>query len=356
MASDAKHGPVSISRYGVTQTACGLAERKNTGTWNRGIAIPMSRLTEMEAFATVVEEGGFTDAARKMGMSKSTMSKHISALEQRLGARLLSRTTRRVNPTEIGLAYYDRASRILNDAGKADALVAQLHAVPSGALHICAPPDFGIHRLAPLMGEFLADYTDISVNLEFNQQDVDLIADGFDLAVRVGEQKDSSLRARKLCETEFRLVASPAYLNQHGHPRQIGDLVDHALLHYSNRPGLNVWKLTTPEGERVQVRAGGGLSVNDGQTLLQAVVSGMGIALLPDFLFAEALAKGAVVEVLPALPSEKQSVYAVFPPGQFTQPKVRAFINFLAASLGNKKSAEPDGTNSDPVRAAKSVL
>lgn len=295
--------------------------------------VKMSRLTEMEAFATVVEEGGFTDAARKMGISKSAVSKHISALEMRLGARLLSRTTRRVNPTEIGLAYYDRASRILNDAGEADALVAALHATPSGALQICAPWDFGSHRISPLLGGFLAEFPDITVNMELNNQEVDLIAQGFDLALRIGEQKDSSLRARKLCEIRFRLVASPGYLKTCGKPSCIRDLPNHRLLHFSSRPGQNVWKLTDQDGTTSHIHANGGLSVNDGQILLQAAKSGMGIAYLPDFLFEDAMAEGVIVDVLPALPASTQNIYAVFPPGRYTQPKVRAFIDFLVTAL-----------------------
>jgi DNA-binding transcriptional LysR family regulator len=291
----------------------------------------MSRLTEMEAFATVVEEGGFTDAARKMGISKSAVSKHVSALETRLGARLLSRTTRSVNPTEIGLAYYDRAARILNDAGEADALVAELHATPSGSLQVSAPSDLGAHVVSPLLGPFLDAYPDIAVNLELGHQDVDLMGEGFDLAIRIGEQKDSSLRARKLCEVEYRLVASPHYLAQHGVPRQISDLLDHKLLQSSNRPGRGVWKLPAPDGNKVRFSASGGLSVNDGKILLQAAISGMGIAWVPDFLYAKALRQGNITHVLPSMPVERQNVYVVYPPGRFTQPKTRAFIDFLVS-------------------------
>jgi len=292
----------------------------------------MSRLIEMEAFATVIEEGGFTDAARKMGISKSSVSKHVTSLESRLGARLLSRTTRSVNPTEIGLAYYDRTARILNDAGEADALVAALHATPSGALQVSAPNDFGAHMVAPLMGSFLKTYPEISVNLELGRRDVDLMGDGFDIAIRMGEQKDSTLRSRKLCDVEHRLVASPAYLSEHGTPQQVADLIDHSLLQSSNRPGQGIWKLTTPDGAKMRLTANGGFCVNDGQVLLQAAMSGMGIAWLPDFLYREALDDGSLVQVLPSLPTDSQSVYMVFPPGRFTHPKTRAFIDFLASA------------------------
>jgi DNA-binding transcriptional LysR family regulator len=296
----------------------------------------MSRLTEMEAFAAVVEEGGFSDAARKMGVAKSTVSKHISNLEQRLGTRLLSRTTRRVSPTEIGLAYYDRATRILNDAGDADALVASLHSSPSGTLRVNVDNDFGIHKLSPLLGAFMHEFPDIKVNVVLDTNSVDLIDEGFDLAIRVGALKDSTMRARKLTQARFRLVASPDYLAAHGRPTDINDLPHHMLLQHSNGTGANIWNLADRNGEMRQIRAEGGLSVNDGQSLLNAAVSGLGIAYLPSFLFGRAMEQRQVVDVMPDLPEVLQNVYAVYPPGQFTQPKVRAFIDFLVNRLSHQ--------------------
>lgn len=295
----------------------------------------MSRLTEMEAFATVVEEGGFSDAARKMGVAKSTVSKHISNLEARLGTRLLSRTTRRVSPTEIGLAYYDRTTRILNDAGDADALVASLHSSPSGTLRVSVDNDFGIHKLSPLLGAFMNEFPDIKVNVVLDNKPVDLIDEGFDLAIRVGALKDSTMRARKLTQTCHRLIASPDYLAAHGHPENINDLPDHMLLRHSNSTGANVWTLPDTNGALRQIRAEGGLSVNDGQSLLNAAVSGLGIAYLPSFLFSRAMKRGEVVDVMPDLPLVQQNVNAIYPPGQFTQPKVRAFIDFLVRNLSS---------------------
>ena len=171
----------------------------------------MDRLTEMEAFATVVDQGGFTDAAKKMGISKSAVSKHVSSLE----ARLLNRTTRRVSPTEIGLAYYDRAHRVLNDAGEADALVTSMQSAPSGLLRISVATDFGVNHLSPALSEFLEDFPDITVNMVLNNRYVELISEGFDMAVRIGELEDSSLRARKLTETTQRIIASPGYFEKY---------------------------------------------------------------------------------------------------------------------------------------------
>lgn len=296
----------------------------------------MDRLTEMEAFATVVDQGGFTDAAKKMGISKSAVSKHVSSLEARLGARLLNRTTRRVSPTEIGLAYYDRARRVLSDAGEADALVASMQSAPTGLLRLSVATDFGVNHLSPILGDFLQKYPDITVNMVLNNRYVELISEGFDMAIRMGDLEDSSLRARKLAETQMRMIAAPSYFEKHGRPERLDDLNAHKLLHYSNQASGNAWKITAPSGEERQIRSAGWLSVNDGQSLLNACIAGLGIAYLPSFLYANAMEQGQVVDVMPDLPVESTGIYAVYPPGRFTQPKVRAFIDFLVAHFSEK--------------------
>ncbi|WP_371155702.1 LysR family transcriptional regulator [Jannaschia sp. 2305UL9-9] len=300
----------------------------------------MDRLSEMEAFATVVDQGGFTDAAKKLGISKSAVSKHVSSLETRLGARLLNRTTRRVSPTEIGLAYYDRARRVLNDAGEADALVTAMQSAPSGVLRVSVATDFGVNHLSPILGSFLHEYPDITVNMVLNNRFVELISEGFDLAVRIGELEDSSLRARKLAETQKMMIASPEYLEEYGRPQRIDDLNEHKLLHYSNQANGSVWKLTAPSGEKRQVRSAGWLTVNDGQSLLNAACNGLGIAFLPSFLYAEALKDGRLVPAIEGMSPETQGIYAVYPPGRYTQPKVRAFIDFLVESFRDKGAGD----------------
>ena len=296
----------------------------------------MDRLSEMEAFATVVDQGGFTDAARRLGISKSAVSKHVSSLETRLGARLLNRTTRRVSPTEIGLAYYDRARRVLTDASEADALVVSMQAAPSGTLRVSVATDFGVNHLSPILGRFLNAYPDITVNLVLDNRYVELISEGFDLAIRVGELEDSSLRARKIADTHRQVIASPGYLATHGRPRRIDDLNGHRLLHYSSQASGSVWRVTAPSGERRQVRSAGWLTVNDGQSLLNAAVAGLGIAFLPDFLSAPALRDGRLVPAIAGLAPECEGIHAVYPPGRYTQPKVRAFIDFLVESFRDR--------------------
>lgn len=293
----------------------------------------MDRLTEMEAFAAVVDQGGFTDAAQKMGLSKSAISKHVSSLETRLGAQLLHRTTRRVGPTDIGLAYYDRARRVLNDAGEADALVSAMQAEPSGLLRVTCATDFGVKHLSPLLAAFLNRYPLVTLDVVLCQRRVELISEGFDLAIRVGPLEDSSLRARKLTETRMRLLASPDYLDRHGQPKTINQLTDFNLIHASKISSRCVWKLADLKGEIRHVRAKGGLCINDGQCQLDAAIAGLGIAYLPDFLSQEAQAKGLVVDAMPSLPQQVQGLYAVQPYHRFMPSKVRAFVDYLAQEI-----------------------
>jgi DNA-binding transcriptional LysR family regulator len=299
----------------------------------------MDRLTEMEAFVRVVDLGGFTDAARKMGLSKSAVSKHVSALEARLGARLLNRTTRRVNPTEIGMAYYDRAARVISEAGEADAMAASMQGTPRGELRISAPLSFGIRHLAPAVTAFLNAYPEVAARVSLDDRFVELVAEGYDMAVRVGALPDSSLMAKKLAETNLRLVASPAYLARKGTPRAVDELASHDLLHYSNLSTGMGWRLRSPSGEERLVRAVGRLTVNNGDALMRAACEGLGIVLSPAFICAEAVASGALVEVLPECRPAPLGIWAVYPAGRFPQPKLRVFVDFLTERF---KGAGPD--------------
>lgn len=289
----------------------------------------MDRLSEMEAFVSVVEQGGFTNAASKIGISKSAISKHVSGLETRLGVRLLNRTTRRVSPTELGLSYYDSAVTILADARAADERITAMQDTPKGALRISAPVDLGNNQLSRAVSAFLQKYPDVSVNMTLNDTYVEIIAEGFDVAIRIGHLVDSSMRARKLSETTTKLVASKAYLDANGTPETIDDLTNHNLLHYSNLSTGNTWNITAPSGEERQVRAVGRLTVNNGGSLLRAAESGLGIARVPCFIIEDAISEGRVVPILENLPEDRISIHAVYPDGKFIQPILRAFIDFL---------------------------
>lgn len=299
----------------------------------------MDRLSEMEAFVQVVDHGGFTEAARKMGVSKSAVSKHVAALEARLAVRLLNRTTRRVNPTEVGLAYYDRARCVLEDAREADNMVTAMQSMPKGSLRVSVPVSFGIGQLSTAVAKFLCTYPDVDVNMVLDDRFVELVAEGFDLAIRIGVLEDSSLKARKLAEARRLLVASPAYLAQAGTPASIEDLNKHRLLHYSNLATGNFWKLRSPSGEERQIRAGGRLTANNGESLMRAAENGIGIAMLPSFIAGNALRAGTLVEILPDLEPDLIGIFAIYPQGRFPQPKLRAFVDFLVEHF---KGAGPD--------------
>ena len=298
----------------------------------------MDRLSEMEAFVAVVDQGGFTDGARKLGISKSAISKHISGLESRLGVRLLNRTTRRVSATELGLSYYDKAIQVLRDVSDADDMVAEMQEAPRGSLRVSAPVSFGLTHMSNAVADFLQEYPEVSVNMSLEDRFVDLVSEGYDVAIRIGTLEDSSLRARKLSSASGALVASEDYLAKHGTPETIEDLSNHHLLHYSNLSTGNVWRLINKNGEERQVRAVGRLTVNNGTSLLKAAEAGLGITQSPSFIARAALRDGKVVEVLPDLPKPELGIYAVYPPGLYTPPKLRAFIDFLVQRY---KTVEP---------------
>jgi DNA-binding transcriptional LysR family regulator len=290
----------------------------------------MDRLSEMEAFVHVIDQGGFTDAAKKLGISKSAVSKHIASLESRLAVRLLNRTTRRVSPTEIGLAYYDRAKTVLKDAAEADDMVTAMQSAPRGALRVSAPVSFGITHLSGAVAAFLEAYPEVEIHLVLDDRFVEIVAEGFDLAIRIGALADSSLRVRKLAESRMLLVAAPAYIAAHGMPETLEALSQHRLLHYSNLSTGNVWRLRTTKGQERQIRVGGRLTANNGEALRRSAEAGLGIALQPAFIIGDAVRSGRLVEILPDHPLETLGIHAVYPPGRFTQPKLRVFIDFLA--------------------------
>ncbi len=296
----------------------------------------MDRLTEMEIFTRVVELGGFTEAAKRLGLSKSAVSKHVASLETRLGARLLTRTTRRVSPTEIGLAYFDKARDVLSAAHEADAMAAAMQDAPTGELKISAPLSFGLRHVAPAVSGFLCRYPAVSARLQLDDRRVELVAEGYDLAIRIGDLPDSTLIARKLAETDLILVASPAYLARRGTPETLDDLSDHDLLHYTNNASGPVWRLRAANGEERPVRIGGRLSVNNGDALAAAAAEGLGVVLGPHFIVSHLLASGALVEVLPRHQPPPIGIYAVYPAGRFPQPKLRVFVDYLAETLKGK--------------------
>lgn len=290
----------------------------------------MDKLVAMRTFRRVVELGGFAAAARDLGLSNAAVSKHVAELEAHLGATLLTRTTRRLSVTEAGRGYYDRCARILDDVREADIAVRELQTAPRGLLRVNAPMSFGLKHLSPILPEFMARYPEVRVDLAMNDRVVDLIEEGFDVALRIrAELADSSLIARRLASVRRVLCASPAYLAKHGAPVAAEDLARHRCLVYSLSEAPNAWTLRRPGGE-VTVKVEGWLTANSSLVLRDALLNGGGVALVPTFLIGSDLDDGRLTRILGDHEAAGRTLFAVYPPGRHLSPKVRAFVDFLA--------------------------
>ena len=293
----------------------------------------LDRLQSMAVFARVAEQGSFSAAARQMGLSKSAVSKHVAALEEHLGVRLLNRTTRQLVLTEAGEVYRDHCARVVQEVEVADLAAAEHSLTPRGRLKVNAPVTFGFLHLGPLVPAFLAAHPAVRLELVLNDRVVDLLAEGFDLAVRIGRLADSSLIARRLATTGFVCAAAPAYLARAGTPREPGDLAQHNCLRYSYRPQPEGWSFSR-DGEEITVRVGGNLDANNGDALRAAARAGLGIVYLPDFIAAADIAGGALVRLLAGWETPQLPIHAVFPPQRHPSAKLRAYVDFLAAHFG----------------------
>jgi DNA-binding transcriptional LysR family regulator len=298
----------------------------------------MDPVSGMAAFARVVEANGFTSAARALGLSKASVSKLVARLEDRLGVRLLNRSTRRLGLTEAGRDYYERARRILAEVEEAEQSAASRQANPRGQLRVNAPVTFGQTHLAPLLPRFMRRYPQVHVDMVLNDRFVDLIEEGFDLAVRVAELPSSSLIARRLCDAPHVAAAAPAYLKARGIPKHPNDLMHHDCLIYSYLATGEEWRFIEA-GKSFGVRVSGPLRANNGDVLRHAAVAGLGIVYGPDFVVSEALASGALVKLLEGWCTRDAGVYAVYPPGRPLGAKLRVFVDFLAETMGKPKAA-----------------
>ena len=292
----------------------------------------MEKLTALNIFRVVCELGSFSGAARKLRLSNAAVSKNVRELEEELGARLLERTTRRVRMTEAGEAYWRRASVILDELQALDAETKDHGRIPRGTLRVAAPMSLGIAQVAPVVGAFLVHHPELHIELEMNDRYVDLVGEGFDVALRGGTLSDSSLVARRLCSIERTLCAAPAYLQQHGRPRRPEDLARHRCLAYSLAKSPTRWILNR-KARRIRVEIQGPLRVNSSLALVAVASAGAGIALLPEVAARRALAAGQLEAVLPDWSAEPQSLFAVYPRHHQVSQRVRLFVDFLAARL-----------------------
>ena len=291
-------------------------------------------LNAMALFARVVEAESFTAAARAQGLSKSAVSKQIARLEDRLGARLLNRTTRRLSLTEAGSAFYEACQKVVAEAESAEQAVTHLAAAPRGQLRVNAPMSFGQLHVAPMLPEFLGACPELSLDLDLNDRQVDLVEEGYDVAIRIGVLDDSSLIVRRLAPSRNILCAAPAYLEAHGHPSVPADLTEHNVLLYSYRTRGSVVRLRGSGGER-SVTVRGRLRVNNGDALLAAALGGLGIAFLPSFIVGDALRAGDLQCLLPDWRDAAEAgVHAVYPASRNLSPKVRVFVDFLSRRFG----------------------
>ena len=286
----------------------------------------MDRLTSLNAFVRVVDNGGFSAAGRKLNMSTTMVSNHIQALEERLGARLLNRTTRKVSLTEVGRAYYQRATQILADLEQADDIASALQSKPRGTLRVHTATHM-VPFIAPVVAEFLAAYPEVRVDHVMGDANVDLIGEGFDVALRMTPSPDSSLIVRNLATWRHVLCCSRAYLEKHDRPQQLSDLSNHNCIRHVLYPFGEEWHFTDRKGIAASVRVGGSLITNSGEVLRIVALQAVGVCLAPGFLLHDDLEAGRLVRLLPEYRPVEFSMNAVYPHRHHLSAQVRTFID-----------------------------
>lgn len=294
----------------------------------------MDRLELLQAFVAVAESGSFSAAAARLGLARALLSKRVAALERRLGVRLLARTTRRVGLTGEGSAFLPRARRILAEYREGVDELARQRGEPQGRLKVAAPMSFGIRHLGQTMAAFAERFPALEIELVLEDRFVDLVEEGFDLALRIGDLPDSSLIARQLAPVRVLPCAAPAYVARHGMPREPADLARHRCLRYGYSTSGQRWHLERA-GRRATVTVEDRFVANNGDVLAAAAEAGLGIALLPTFIVGDALRGGKLVRVLEGWEVPRFALYAVWPPGGRPSVRVRALVDFLLGRFGD---------------------
>ncbi|MGL4967111.1 MAG: LysR family transcriptional regulator [Inquilinus sp.] len=291
----------------------------------------------MIVFAQVVDSRSFSAAAARLGLSKSAVSKQIAKLEDRLGARLLNRTTRTLSPTDAGQDFYERCIRVAREVEEAERAITHLSAEPRGLLRLNAPASFGREYLAPLVPEILARWPELRIEALFEDRFVDVVAEGFDLVIRITRLQDSSLVARRIASCRRLVCAAPSYLARRGVPRTPAELLQHDCILYSYATDQNEWEFVGPDGRLETVRVDGRLRANNAEVTLAALLAGAGLALSPDFIVGPDIAAGRLVPLLTDYENPFGAIYAVWPHNRNLAPKVRAVVDFLVERF----AAEP---------------
>ena len=296
----------------------------------------MENLAAMAVFARVAEAKSFSEAARRLGVSKSAVSKQVAGLERSLKARLLNRTTRRLSLTEVGTAFYEHCARMVAEAEAAELAVSRLYAEPRGVLRVTSPAAFGHLHIAPAIPDFIRRHPDVSVQIVMNDRTVDLAEEGFDIAIRMSRDKAPNVVARTLAPVRWAVCAAPDYLKRSGMPQAPHDLARHNCLFYSFLETASEWRFTGNAGATA-VPVAGNFTVNNSEALREAVLKGLGIALLPTFTVGADLRAKRLRQVLAGYRAHGtfgEEVYAVYLPTRYLSPKVRAFVDFLIARFG----------------------
>jgi DNA-binding transcriptional LysR family regulator len=289
----------------------------------------MNRFEELQTFVRVVETGNISRAAERMNIAKSAVSRRISDLETRLDVQLFHRNTRKLNLTASGEGFYQRAVRILCDLEEAETAITQQHGTLSGVLRVAVPLSFGLTHLGPAITDFMQTHPKIEFDLDFNDRQVDLLQDGFDVGIRIANLGDSSLIARPISSIHSVVGASPGYLKQFGTPQTPKELEQHACLIYSNLADPQVWKYQSPTGESGSVKVRATLKANYGEFMLSAAVKDQGIVLQPTFIAYKAIERGELIPILTDYQWPSIKAYAIYPQTRHLSYRVRAFVDFL---------------------------
>lgn len=298
----------------------------------------MDRFEDLKAFVAVVETGSFTAASQRLDIAKSAISRRVSILEERLGVQLLRRTTRRLNLTDTGQSFYERAARILADLEEAESAVAQEHGELRGSLKLALPLAFAVLQMHGPLAEFSRLHPKLKFDLDLNDRRIDLLEEGVDLAIRIGHLADSSLIARKLFDARTVVCASPGYLERVGTPTHPAQLSDHACLVYSNLPDPGRWVCRDSNDERIEVQVNVAMRASSGEFLRECARQGMGIVVQPTFLAGDEVRRGGLVPILENFHWPKTPAYAVYPPTRHLTYRVRTFIDFLVDRFSGETS------------------
>lgn len=295
-------------------------------------------LAYIPTFTKVVEKHSFSAAARDLGMTKSAVSKHISALEEILKVRLLNRTTRKISLTEEGALFLDKCTHIMEELQLAEQQLQNVNENPSGVLKVSAPVSFGLFHLAPVVAEFAKEYPDVRVEVDFTDGFIDIVEHGVDVCIRVASLTYSSLIAKKLAPCQFAVAASPEYLADHGVPLHPDQLVNHRMIEYTNLERHTEWRYLDPlTGKEVAVPIQVAMRANNGLMLRQAALTGVGILSAPTFIIGNDIKKGRLQPILPQFTvAPERNIYALFAHNKFMATKVRLFIDFIAARFKDK--------------------